>query len=168
MDDILRTLIADPNRTNALAAVANVLVAAIALLIATISIFVSWRTLSNQRKHNKLSVRPIPYFRVGDYDNRLIVAIDNHGSGPLIITKLTVSNDLEIKKDIISWMPDQPKSVLFNHFSSLIDGRSIMAGGELVLIDLKGEVTREIFTEFRDECRATLSHLKIEMMYTDI
>ncbi len=43
-----------------------------------------------------------------------------------------------------------------------------MSGDELVLIDLKGDASRDIFVSFRDECRAKLARLKIQMTYHDI
>ena len=168
MQEILKVLIADPDRTNALAAVASAIVALSALLIAVISIIVSWKTLSTQRTHNKLSVRPIPYFMLGDFDNKIIVSIRNNGSGPLIISNVDVSDGTDSKSDVVSWMPPQPKLILFRHFSKFLENRSIMAGGELVLLELSGDPDREIFASFRDECRYTLSKLKIQMNYADI
>ena len=43
-----------------------------------------------------------------------------------------------------------------------------MAGDELMLLDLQGEPGRQIFADFRDECRLVLARLKIQMTYSDI
>jgi hypothetical protein len=168
METLIQALVADPDRTNAIAAVANVVVAAIALFVAAISIFLSWHTLLIQKRHNRLSVRPLPFIAVADYEDRLWVKLVNNGSGPLIVKSTNVTGANERNEDIISFMPRMLPNLAWKTFTSGMKDRSIMPGKELFFIDLEGNPLDPEYIAFRDRCREELSALSVTISYTDI
>lgn len=147
---------------------ANVAIALLALIVAVVSILLSRATSRNQIRHNKLSVKPIPYFRFGDYENRLFVSIKNNGIGPLLVKKVIVSNNYDSKSDLISWMPQHPANVTWAHFSSVLSDRSILPSDEIMLIDLKGHPDDEVFQSYRKLCRSALAPLTLSLDFSDI
>jgi hypothetical protein len=128
LDDLLRVLAKDPNFTNALATVASVVVAMAALFVSAVSLFIGRATLKHQRTHNVLSVKPIPIVTVADHEDSLRIKIRNHGSGPLIVTDLRVSDGTSVEKAIIDWMPDLPDELLWTNFAGPIKDRSLLPG----------------------------------------
>ncbi len=147
---------------------ANVGVGLLALFVAGISIYVSVKALKNQENHNKLSVRPIAYFRLGDYENRIIVAIKNNGVGPLLVGNFSASKGGEVFADLISIMPESPDPFFWAHFSSKLVDRSVLPGEEIILLDLRGEPKLKKFATYRDKCREVLADVAMQLSYTDM
>jgi hypothetical protein len=168
MESLLHSLVSDPDRTNALAAVANVIVAAVALLVAALSIFFSWKSLASQTKHNKLSVKPLPFIAVADYEDRLLVKLVNNGSGPLIVKSTTVHGSGQHTESLIGQMPRMPPSLAWKTFTSGMRDRSILPGDELFFVDLVGNPSDPIFRNFRDDCRRAMASLTVTITYSDI
>jgi len=88
-----------------------------AVAIALASLYVAWRTVNLQHKHNVLSVRPIPHVDVADYEDCLRVKLVNIGHGPLFIRKVEVSDDTTSKPAIIDWMPELPEHLAWSNFA---------------------------------------------------
>ena len=168
MTDLIQSLIADPNRTNAIAAVANVIIACLALVVAIVSIVLTILALKHQRLHNKLSVRPIPFIACGDYLHRLRVKIYNNGTGPYIIKSISVFKGDEFREDIIDWMPSLPPGIFWTHFTIGNVGRSIQPSNGLNMLELVGDYESAQFRDFRKKCRAALKDLTVVLEYTDI
>jgi len=63
----------------------SAVVALFALLLSCIAYF-------GQRKHNRLSVRPLAYIMFGDWEDEIFVKVVNNGTGPMIIESITVLN----------------------------------------------------------------------------
>jgi hypothetical protein len=169
LQDLLKILSKDANLTNALATVASVIVALAALVVSAVSLFVGRATLTHQRKHNVLSVRPIPEITVADHEDSLRVKLRNHGSGPLIVTELCVSGGGRVEKALIDWMPDLPDDLFWENFAAPInDRRSLLAGSEIILLELNGDPQNPTFATARDNVRALLSRLTVTVSYTDI
>ncbi len=55
------------------------------LVTGVIALIFTAISLQVQRKHNKLSVKPIAIISAGDYQDELAVHVQNKGTGPLII-----------------------------------------------------------------------------------
>jgi len=80
----------------------NVIVAAIALFVSLLSVGLTVFTVLLQRSHNFKSLTPIANFFLSDYENRIALALRNTGVGPLIVEKITASNEKCEKSDILS------------------------------------------------------------------
>jgi hypothetical protein len=168
MEELLKILVDNPDRTNALAAVANVLVAALALMVAGTSIICSIKSFSVQKKHNKLSVKPIPFIAVADYENAIWVKLVNNGSGPLIVNSTRVDGLDQSTESLIKQMPKLPLGLAWTSFTSGMKNRSVLPGNELFFIHLVGDPNDCVFATFRNECRLVISELTITIEYTDI
>ena len=151
------------------ASVANVVVAFLALLVATISIFFTIRGLALQRKHNHLSVVPVPFIALADFENHIRVQIRNDGIGPLLIRKISflVESAAGEHSDLVKYMPALPSGHYWTNYASG-DARSIRPGDALVLLELKIDHTEKKLADFRDLCRKTLSKMTICLEYTDV
>jgi len=173
--EIFNTLVANPDAANALAAIGSAVLAFIACLISLISLYVAHASLKHQREHNRLSVRPLCYVTLGDYENQLFVKLRNNGTGPMIITSIKIKGARDEDKPLIEAMPALPSEVQWTNFVEDCSGRSVPAGGELVLLELSQESTLRIsplsssrFVLARDRVREALGKFEIRVCYTDI
>ncbi|OGT83126.1 MAG: hypothetical protein A3G96_03385 [Gammaproteobacteria bacterium RIFCSPLOWO2_12_FULL_52_10] len=168
MYELLAYLAKDANLTNALATVTSAIIALAALTISMVSLYVSHATLKIQRRHNVLSVKPIPMVSVADYEDRLTVKILNNGSGPLIIKDVQVKKESQVRESLVDWMPSLPDGMYWATFAGPVKNRSILPGNEIKLLELNGDHSEKKFKEVRDNCRAALCQLTVVLEYTDV
>jgi hypothetical protein len=161
MRALFELLSKEKDLANAIAAVASALTALIAL-------FVSLWALHIQRRHNVLSIRPIPEVTIADYEDSLRVKLRNNGSGPLIVASLEVFNGSAAKGSVIEWMPTLPGSRRWNHFAMALERRTIQPNGAVPLLELTAGEGEPLFEVCRDLTRAELSKLRVVVHYTDI
>lgn len=150
-------------------AIANVVIAAAALLVAGVSIWFTNRGIQKQSEHNRLSVVPIPFIALADFENHLRVRVRNDGTGPMIVRKVSArrAHGAAEHDDLVSYMPELPPGLSWTNFSSGEVG-SIPVGGDAILLELKVDQSKTVEAEFRDSCRQALSGLEIVVEYTDV
>jgi hypothetical protein len=158
----------DANAANAFGALASAAAAFLALLVSAISVGISVWAVKSQRKHNELSVRPLAEITVGDYEHSLRVKLRNHGTGPMIVTAVTVSDGAHSKPTVLGWMPDLPSERPWTNFTDEVRDRTLAPGSELVLLELTEYDEEEGFAACRDLVRAALAPLTVNVEYTDI
>lgn len=161
MHALIELLCQERDLANAIAAVASAMTALIAL-------FVSLWALHIQRRHNVLSIRPIPEVTVADYEDSLRVKLRNNGSGPMIVASLQVFRGNDVKVSVIEWMPPLPGNRLWNHFALALEQRAIQPDGVVPLLELTAQQGEPLFSKCRDLTRAELSKLRVVVHYTDI
>jgi hypothetical protein len=164
----METLINNSNLASALSAVAGVCIAALAFVISAISLYVSIKALRHQQKHNILSVKPIPEVTVASYENSLRIKLRNNGTGPLMIKRFFVKKNGEERPSIIKWMEGLPNGRLWTHFASDINGRSILPGKIIPLLELTEYENEKDFNQSRDACRKWLRELECFVCYSDV
>ena len=134
--------------------------------------YFSWKlgekSLAAQEKHSRLSLRPIPYVALADYESFLRVKFVNDGAGPYIIKSIQVARGNEFKSDLISWMNSPPDGLFWSVFTSNFQDRGVLPNNEVILLELQGDENDPTFVTFRDECRLRLSQLRVILEYTDI
>ena len=168
MNELINLLKSDPNVANAYGAVGSAVAAFLALITSAISMCISIKALSIQRKHNELSVRPFAEVMVADFESSLRIKLANNGSGPLIINGITISNGHIERNSLIDWMPELPRDRLWTAFTGNLQNRIILAGRDLTLLELT-EVEGELhFNESREIVRAALAPLTISVNYSDV
>ena len=87
----------------------NIILSISAIVIALASLIVTiWQGIIT-RKHNILSVKPLPDILTSNYENRLAVTLENNGTGPLIIKDFRAFIDDRSRSNIIDWMPKLPE-----------------------------------------------------------
>lgn len=146
-----------------------------AVSISILSLIVSIVSLQLQRRHDRKSVQPIPQIIVGDYEDNLLVAIENAGVGPLIINSVQVTNTLtNVTEDsVIAHMKDLPEGVFWSDFTEKIEGRAIPAQTRLTLLELtrpeawSHTLTRS-FEGLRNDVRTDLGYLRVTVTGSDI
>lgn len=170
IDTLFATLVAKPDVANAIAAIGSAVLAAGACLISLISLYVAYRTGKHQAKHDRMSVRPLAYIAVGDFENRVYVKIQNNGIGPLIVERIVVDGAPDPAKPLINAMPELPPGAAWTNFVEDISGRSVPPGGEVFLVDLEegSSVSRDSFALARNMVRLALGHLTIRAEHTDV
>jgi hypothetical protein len=147
----------------------NNLIAGLALIVSFISTALALRAVALQREHNRISVKPLPDFIFGDYENEIKVKIHNHGLGPMIIEKVEVlENDNVIGNNLVDLMPIHPKTIPWEDFVRNLEGRILAPGEEKVLILLSGDSKNRSFITFRDKVREKLASLTIRIRYKGI
>lgn len=150
---------------SAAAAMTSAAAAILALVISAAAVIATIVSTRQQRTHNILSVKPIPEVAVADFDDCLRVKLRNHGSGPLLIKALTV-NFLGSSYDaLIDCMPD---NIAWANFAGIVNGRSLLPGNEITLVELIALQNEPNFSIPRDLVRNALSHSEIVVEYSDI
>ena len=126
-------------------------------------------SLQVQRKHNRLSVKPIALVSVGDYENELAVHLQNKGTGPLIIKSLSfIDQNGKTEKAIIDFFGSDFKNVVWSTFVADIDGWTILPNETKTLIKLNGDSADKEFVRVRDKVRKVLAQIQVELLYQDI
>jgi hypothetical protein len=148
---------------------ANLAVAVLALATAAISVVFTWKGLKNQEKHNSLSVVPVPFIALADYENLIRVKIRNDGLGPLIVNGIDYKLDNKTNEfeELVQYLPDPPHPLYWSNFSSGYF-RSIRPGDELILIEIKIDESSHALVTFRNQLRSILSQMTIAIRYTDV
>lgn len=167
---IFEWLSKNSDAANAIAAIASAIMAAAAVVLSVVSIWISRSSLNSQQEHNKISVRPLAYVVVGDYENHQFVKIRNNGTGPLIIRKIEIIGAQNPSMPLINAMPELHSGVSWENFVEDCSGRSIPVGGELELISLNAEcsTSESNYVLARSNVRQALGELEIHVEYTDI
>ncbi len=167
---ILEWLSANSDTANAIAAIASAIMAAAAVVLSVVSIWISRSSLKSQQEHNKISVRPLAYVVIGDYENHQFVKVRNNGTGPLIIKKIEIVGAQNPAMPLISAMPELHPDVFWENFVEDCSGRSIPVGGELGLLSLNADCSRSesMYILARSNVRRALGNLEIHIEYTDI
>jgi hypothetical protein len=168
LSELFALLAKDPNTTNAVATVASAIAATFAVVVSSIAVYVSLVTLKHQRRHNVLSVRPIPIVTVADYEDSIRVKVRNHGSGPMIVKRVQASNGTQMKEGLLEWMPALPTGVLWTTFVGPVSDQSLLPGSELVLLELSGDCEDRVYRAARAAIRDALAPLSVVVDYTDI
>ncbi|WP_156486003.1 hypothetical protein [Pseudomonas sp. ABFPK] len=149
------------------AAMTSAAAAILALIVSVAAVVVAITSSRQQRTHNILTVKPIPEITLANYENLLRVKLRNHGSGPLLIEKLT-ANFLDKQYDsLIECMPKN-KDIQWANFAGKVNDRALLPGGEIVLIELKQNPNDTNFNISRDLVRHALSYSDVIIKYTDI
>ena len=139
------------------------------LVIGVIALFFTAISLQVQRKHNRLSVKPIAIVSVADYENVLAVRLQNKGTGPLIIKNLSfIDQNGKTKKALIDFFGSDFKNVVWSTFVADIDGWAILPNEAKTLIELNGDLTDNEFVRVRDNVRKVLAQIQVELIYQDI
>src|SRR5687767_15321466 len=132
MDTLVNFLKTYPNQINALAAVS-------ALFVSLLSIVLTLVTLKIQRTHNFKSVTPVASILIGDYEDLIEVKLRNSGVGPLIIKKVLVSDGVQEKDEIISWMPASPPGIRWSTLTERINDWCIAPDHDIIFVQLRGD-----------------------------
>ncbi len=158
MKEILTKILEEPGSTIALGAI----------FISLISLVLAVLTAFQNRKNNRLSVRPIAYILPPDYEDRIAVIIQNKGTGPLITQELKfIGENNEEKNNLIDFMPNLKKGYYWTTFSKA-SKIILIPSEEIILLEFKGDITDEDFIEQRDEIREALSKVVMKIKYTSI
>jgi len=122
-----------------------------------------------QRRHMRLSVRPIASFPVADFEDRVGVFLANKGLGPMRIRKFVAEgSDGTTQSDLVSHMPPLRHGVKWRNFHENMDGATVESGKRLELILLEGDPGDDLFRACRDQVRRTLKGLTIRVEYEDL
>lgn len=139
-----------------------------AVIIGFVSILLTFLTLRANRKHNRLSVKPIADVSASDFEDKLLLTLTNKGSGPLIIKRFQAVNDGTAKNNVIDWMPALPPNLAWSNFVKNIEGCALRPSESIPLIDFSLDPRLPEQRKARDSIRQALSILTVEVEYSDI
>jgi hypothetical protein len=168
--DAFEWLVANKDTANSIATISSASIALAAVILSIVSIWIARSTLKSQQAHNKLSVRPLAYIMIGDYEGRIFVKVCNHGTGPMIINSVTVIGATEPSKPLIQSMPLLGPKIAWTNFVENCSGRSVPVGGEIDLLDFtfqKGFCESE-YQRASSQIRRILGDFEICVKFTDI
>ena len=144
-------------------------IALCALAVSVISTFLATWTAVTQRRHMRLSVRPIAAVTLADFEDRIGVFLQNKGIGPMRVVSLRASGEDGVTlADVISHMPPLRQGILWSGFRGGTDGAALEAGKRLELLLLEGDPGNAAFTASRDLTRRSLARLTIRVEYEDL
>jgi hypothetical protein len=168
MDALIALLQKDANAANAFGALASAAVALLALLVSGISVWIALWAARSQRQHNELSVRPLAEITVADYEDSLRVKLRNHGTGPMIVIAVTVSDGTTSKPTLIGWMPQLPGGRAWTNFTDRLGDRTLAPNSEIVLLELTQVEGEKGFPKCRDLVRKALATLTVNVEYANV
>jgi hypothetical protein len=168
IEALISLLKSDPNAANAFGALASAAAAFLALAVSVISLIVSLWALAIQRRHNKLSVRPLPEVTVADYEDCLRVTLRNNGTGPLFVTDMKVTDGIHTSDSLIDCMPELRHGRAWTTFIRDTKGRTVLPGEDLRLLELSEFEGEKNFAAHRDTIRKALAALQLRVEYSDI
>lgn len=146
----------------------NFIVSISAIFIALASLAVTiWQGIIT-RKHNILSVKPIPDILISNFENRIAVSLENKGTGALIIKSFKAYCGKESKSNIIDWMPILPNGIFWANWLRDFEGSALKPLESIVLLEYTLDHRDKKHTEARDIIRKSLSKISIEFEYTDV
>ena len=145
----------------------ELIVAFIAIIISFISVILTWWTILNQRKHNRLSVKPIPEIILSKIDG-VFITLMNKGIGPLSCIELITKDESGIiKNHLYDFLPEG----LSNNNASLFTDRwefTIMPNESITLFSIILDDNNETHQKDKEAISETFSKLAIEIKYTSI
>ena len=168
MDELIEFLKADSGAMAAVGAITSAIAAALAVLVSALSLVISIWAVLTQRKHNRLSVRPLAEITIADYEDCLRVKLRNHGVGPMLVASFSVTEGANEKQSILDCMPVLPDGICWSNVVGVINGRSIAPSKEIVLIELCGDEEDPNFIVARKAVRRSLAPLSLTVSYADI
>lgn len=142
-----------------------------ALFVSLLSLLLTTFSMTTQRFHNRVSLMPIGFIMVGDYEDNIFVRLYNYGVGPMLITKLTVNRtntSEEARSTLIDYVSDLPNGLYWSNFVEHVDGRVVAKDGHITLIHLEGSSANKKFASARDTLRRELSSLTVTVAYKNI
>jgi hypothetical protein len=148
--------------------IANASATIFSAVTATVALVVSIAALLSQRRHDVLSVRPIPEVTVADYEDSLRIKLRNNGVGPMVIKTVRVMRNAESKGSVVDWMPSLPHDRPWNHFASDLVDRTLRSDGVIPLLELTRFDGESGFDACRDLVRRALRDLVVEVEYSDV
>jgi hypothetical protein len=166
MNNLIQALVADPDRTNALAAVASVTIAGLALVIAFASIIIGRSTLKNQIRHDKLSVKPVPFVALSK-ERGISAEIQNHGFGPFRINEFRIVRDGAELGNIVEILPEHPPQDVEVIFTTGMFERTIAANQSVTLFSVTIGRSHEALS-YLNQCKMNLQNAELIIGYTDI
>jgi len=147
----------------------EVVIAISAVVVSVVSLFVAVSTLSTQRKHNKLSLKPIAHFSKGDYDDLVFVSVKNNGIGPLIIDEFSVVNGGGVFNRLIDSFGYLAGETVWDGFADNINGRVLAPGDEFVLIKVSFDSAQGVLkTAIRSSLASTVLLLAYRSVYDEV
>lgn len=139
------------------------------ILIALLSLAVSLWFFWIQRKHNRLSVKPILTLVKGDYEDNIFVKLRNKGFGPLIIENIKVFKEDDNKSsNIMDFMPNLPEGKSWSGFSGVLDNVVLSPNEERILVGYTPESENKEEEKIKYDIRNNLKDIKINIKYKDI
>lgn len=158
MNELLEKILNTPETIIALCAIA----------ISLISLILSIITTSQNRKNNRLGLRPLAYILPPDYEDRIAVIIQNKGTGPLITKKIMFlgENNVE-KKYLIDFMPNLQEGYHWKTFTKA-SKFILRPSEEIILLEFKGDISDSNFIKQRNEIRKELNKTEIQIEYTSV
>jgi len=152
----------------------DIVIPSAALIVSVAAVYFTWKGLKLQRAHNIKSMKPIGKFKLGDYESKLLIGIDNYGVGPLILKSLVLNgHNMKNGETFLKHFDfnELPKTK-WQNFTGFQKDRTIPSGGYLPLLewsidnDLKKseediELTKKI-------CRRNFKDWVVKITYTDI
>lgn len=139
---------------------------AIFIAVATLAVTI-WQGIIT-RKHNILSVKPIPDILISNFENRIAVTIENKGTGALIIKSFRAYCGNESKSNIIDWMPILPNGIYWSNWLRDFEGSALKPLESKVLLEFTLDHKNNNQAEARDIIRKSLSKISVEFEYTDV
>jgi hypothetical protein len=146
------------------------IIAVAAVIVSIFSILIARESLNMQRKHNTLSVKPIPNISEGDYvdTGKVEVLLENVGAGSMVIQKMKTFNKKgESKVNLFDWIDDEVKPFLNDHTTKL-EENTLKVGNKYDLLSYKYDPTNDESWKRSFQIRKTLKDLIVQVEYADI
>ena len=145
----------------------EMVIAILAVFVAACALGVSFQQLNMQRRHNRLSVKPVPSIETINLVQKVSISLRNIGPGPCFISGFKVVKDDKSFRSVFAALPKRPESVKWDRYTPA--GDFVIAAGEsALLVSYTNRWRSEESGPFLDEVKAALNGLVISFSYTDV
>jgi hypothetical protein len=140
-----------------------------AFIISIVSILIAGLTLNMQRKHNRLSVKPIPNITEMNYvdSGKIGLSLENVGIGPMIIKKIKSCKGETVKKDPFEWLPEGFDHILTD-YTLKFEGTAIPPMDHICLLYYDYDPKDNKSLNNSELIRSILAELEINVEYADV
>lgn len=142
--------------------------AILAVVVSTISVGIAISNMKLQRIHNRKTLLPIGTISLGDYEQLLVVRLNNDGAGPLIIDDVSVIQSADNKKVGTALIDLMPSGVTWATFVNDIRGRAFRPGSEIELVKWEADEEDPAHVEERRRIREALYPLSVRVDYRSV
>lgn len=141
-----------------------------ALVVASLSSFVSFLTFKQQRTHDMKSVVPIIQVGQWDYENMIQVDMRNSGLGPALIKNIAVvDNSGECRASLFAWLPKNlPSEMNYAEYWTAYQNFVVQPSQIIYLIKIPVDTELPRQVDERERLRAILRQLTVRIEYEDL
>jgi hypothetical protein len=149
-------------------------IACCALFVSICSFILTIYTIWTQRRHDRLSVKPLVNIHVEDFPERITITVQNDGLGPMIIKSVECFKNGDVSQQNVGWPPITFRKSDFTilnatpRFTKGLEGCPILNGKFFVIFQHEIDPNNPNQTRLANITRDSFKELSVKVKYASI